>query len=267
MHESKTRKNTEEQLRASRRELARASQRTTMGTMTASIAHDLNQPLAAIVMDANAGLRWLARPEPDLDEVRAVLMRIVNDGHRAGEVIAGIRSLFGKDRSEKSAISVNDLVGEVLALVDEELESHQVSLQNEMLDELPQVMVERTQLRQVFFNLIMNAVDAMNSVTDRERILTIKSQVCESDHVLITLEDSGTGIEPNQIDRIFEAFFTTKVDGIGMGLPVCRSIIESYGGRLSASSEIGKGSQFQIILPINAGAGPMASSGYTWVGQ
>ena len=131
----------------------------------------------AIVANANAGLRWLNRAEPDLDEVREALRRIVNDGHRASEVIASIRSMFGKDRGEKSAVSVNDLVGDVLALVHGELQSRQVSLQNEMLHELPQVMADRVQLQQVFLNLIMNAVDAMSSVTDRERVLTIRSSI------------------------------------------------------------------------------------------
>jgi PAS domain S-box-containing protein len=245
-------KNAEEQLGALRQELAQVSRWTTMGAMTASIAHEVNQPMAAIVTNANAGLRWLARAEPDLDEVRAVLKRIVNDGHRASAVIANIRSMFGKDSSEKSPVSVNDVVGDVLALVRGELESHQVSLQNEMLDGLPHVMAKRIQLQQVLLNLIMNAVDAMSSVTDRERVLTVKSGVCESDHVLITLEDSGGGIDTNHMDRIFDAFFTTKAHGMGMGLSICRSIIESHDGRLWASGRSPYGSIFYVKLPGTA---------------
>jgi PAS domain S-box-containing protein len=241
-------KNAEEQLRASRRELAQVSRQTTVGAMTASIAHEVNQPLAAIVTNANAGLRWLARAEPDLDEVRSLLKRIVSDGHRASEVIASIRSMFGKDPCEKSPLSVNDLIGEVLALIHGELESHQISLQNEMLDGLPRVMAVRVQLQQVLLNLIMNSVDAMSSITDRERVLAIKSGVCDPDYVFITMEDSGTGIDPAHIDRIFDAFFTTKAHGMGMGLSICRSIIESHGGRLWASARSPYGSIFSVRL-------------------
>ena len=164
-------KNTAEQLRASRRELAEVSRLTTMGAMAASIAHEVNQPLAALVTNANAGLRWLARPEADVDEVRVLLKRIVDDGHRAGAVIAGIRSMFRKDIGERGALSVNDLIGEVLAVVQGELESHQVSLETELCSGLPPVIAEQTQLQQVILNLIMNAVDAMSSVTDRDQSL------------------------------------------------------------------------------------------------
>jgi PAS domain S-box-containing protein len=245
-------KNAEDQLRVLRQELAQVSRRTTMGAMTASIAHEINQPLAAIVTNANAGLRWLARADPDLDEVRSLLKRIVNDGHRASAVIASIRSMFGTDSSERSPVSMNDVVADVLALVRGELESHQVSLQNEMPDALPLVMAKRIQLQQVLLNLIMNAVDAMSSVTDRERVLTVQSRVCESDHVLITLEDSGGGIDPNHMDRIFDAFFTTKAHGMGMGLSICRSIIEAHDGRLWASGRSPCGSIFYIKLPGTA---------------
>jgi K+-sensing histidine kinase KdpD len=157
------------QLRASRRELAQVSRQTTVGAMTASIAHEVNQPLAAIVTNANAGLRWLARAEPDLDEVRSLLKRIVSDGHRASEVIASIRSMFGKDPCEKSPLSVNDLIGEVLALIHGELESHQISLQNEMLDGLPRVMAVRVQLQQVLLNLIMNSMAGYERCRDEIR--------------------------------------------------------------------------------------------------
>jgi C4-dicarboxylate-specific signal transduction histidine kinase len=233
-------KNAEEQLQASRRELARVSRQITVGAMTASIAHEVNQPLAAIVVNANAGLRWLARAEPDVDEVRSLLKRIISDGHRASRVIVSIRSMFGKDRCEMSPVSVNDLLGEVLALVHTELESHQISLKTETLDGLPRVMAER--------GLIMNAIEAMSSITDRERILEVRSRLCEHNHVQITVEDSGTGIDPNQMDRIFDAFFTTKTHGTGMGLSICRSIIESHGGRLWVSARSPYGSVFCMTL-------------------
>jgi PAS domain S-box-containing protein len=252
-------KNTAEQLRASRRELAEVNRHTTMGAMTASIAHEVNQPLAAVVTNANAGLRWLGRPEPDIDEVRVLLKRIVDEGHRAGAVITGIRSMFRKDTDERSPVSVNELISEVLAVVHGELDSHQVSLQTELRDGVPPVLAEQTQLRQVILNLVMNAVDAMNSVTDRGRVLTVRSEADGSDNVRITLEDTGTGIDPNHMDRIFEAFFTTKARGMGMGLSICRSIIESHGGQLSVSSRSPHGSTFSVKLPT-AASGPARSN-------
>jgi len=242
-------KNAEEQLRASRRELAAVNRRTTMGQMTASIAHEIGQPLAAIMIHAESGLRWLINEEPDLDKVRAILRAIGDDGYRASEVIASTRSMFGKGRSEMSAVSVTAILGNVLALVNEEFERHQISVKNETLHELPQVMAERVQLQQVFLNLFMNAIDAMSSVTDRARVLAIKSRLDVSDGVLITLEDSGTGIDASHMDRIFDPFFTTKSDGMGMGLSICRSIIESHGGQLSAKPGHPHGSVFQIVLP------------------
>jgi PAS domain S-box-containing protein len=238
-----------EQLRASRRELAEVSRHTTMGAMTASIAHEVNQPLAALVTNANAGLRWLTGAQPDLEEVRAALKRIVDDGHRAGAVIAGIRSMFRKDLGERRPVNVNDLIAEVLAVVHGELESHKVSLQSELSDRLPTVIGEQAQLQQVLLNLVMNAVDAMNSVTDRDRVLIVKSEKDDADHVLISVEDSGTGIEPDQQDRIFEAFYTTKAQGMGMGLSICRSIIESHGGQLGVSARSPHGSIFCAKLP------------------
>jgi PAS domain S-box-containing protein len=242
-----------EQLRTSRRELGQVSRQMTVGAMTASIAHEVNQPLAAIVTNADAGLRWLSREEPDLDEVRALLRRIVSDGHRASEVIVSIRSMFGKGAREKnSLVSVNDLLGDVLALVNGELESHQILLRTEMLDGLPLVMAERVQLQQVLLNLIMNAIEAMSSVADRERVLSVSSMACEADQVLITLKDSGTGIDPAHMDRIFDAFFTTKDRGMGMGLSICRSIVESHGGQLWASPHSPHGTIFHLKLPSGA---------------
>lgn len=241
-------KNAEEQLRASRHELAQVSRQMTVGAMTASIAHKVNQPLAAIVMNANAGLRWLSRPEPDFLEVCSLLKRIVSDGHRAGEVIASIRSMFGKDRCETCPVNMNDLVVEVLTLVQVELESHQILLENDMQDGLPHVMAERVQLQQVLLNLIMNAVDAMSSITGHQRVLAIKTEVCEFNEILLTVEDSGSGIDPAHINHIFDAFFTTKAHGMGMGLSICRSIIESHGGKLWASARSPHGSMFCVKL-------------------
>jgi C4-dicarboxylate-specific signal transduction histidine kinase len=237
-------------LRASRHELAQVSRQTTMGAMTASIAHEVNQPLSAIVANANAGLRWLARGKPDLAEVGPILKRIVSDGLRASQVVASIRSMFGKDRGETSPLTVNDLIDEVLTLVNGELVAgHQILLQKEMNDRLPKVMADRVQMQQVLLNLIMNAIEAMSSITNRERVLTVKSEELESDHVLITLQDSGTGIDPTHMDRIFDAFFTTKDRGMGMGLSICRSIIESHCGQLWASPHKPHGTSFYVKLP------------------
>jgi PAS domain S-box-containing protein len=242
-------KNAEEQLRVSRHELTQISRQTTMGAMTASIAHEVNQPLAAIVANANAALRWLGRRQPDLTEVRATLNRIVSDGLRASQVVASIRSMFGKDRGETKPLTVNDLICEVLNLVNGELVSHRISLRKELCSNLPSVMADRVQIQQVLVNLIMNAIEAMSIVTDRERVLMVKSDAFQSDYVLMTLQDSGSGIDPAHVDSIFDAFFTTKDRGMGMGLSICRSIVESHGGQLWASPNDPHGTSFYVKLP------------------
>jgi signal transduction histidine kinase len=215
---------------------------------TAAIAHEVKQPLAAMVMSANAGLRWLTRAEPNLDEVQASLERIVRDGHRANEVIANVRAIFGKDGREKARVNVNTLISEVLGLIQEEVESRRILVRSELMDGLPEVMAERVQLQQVLLNLVMNAVDAMSAVTGRERRLTVKSKL-DVHGVRIAVEDSGTGIDRGYVDRIFDAFFTTKPHGMGMGLSICRSIIESHGGRLWFSSRSSHGTTFYVQLP------------------
>jgi PAS domain S-box-containing protein len=242
-------KNAEEQLRRSHRELAQVSRQTTMGVMTASIAHEVSQPLAAIVTNASAGLRWLEGPEPDPAEVRATLTRIVSEGHRASKVIASIRGMFVRSNSERSLVDINGLISEVLSLVREELSSHQVTVQSEKTDGLPKVMAERVQLQQVLINLITNAIDAMNSVNGREKLLKIKSELHGRDQIRITVEDSGTGIASDHMARIFDTFFTTKPHGMGMGLSICRTIIESQGGRLWAATRNPYGAVFYIQLP------------------
>jgi PAS domain S-box-containing protein len=239
----------EEQLRASRRELARVSQQTAVGVATASIAHEINQPLAAIVANANAGLRWLDRPVPNIAEVRAVLERIVRDGHHTNEVISGIRDMFGKGRLERAFLNLNTLIEEVLALMRRELESHQVLLRTQMADGLPDVLVERVQLQQVLVNLITNAVDAMSSEPGRTRQLTITSELHNAREVRISVQDSGSGIDPSHIDQIFQAFFTTKPHGMGMGLSICRSIVEAHGGSLWAVPRSPHGTTFYLQLP------------------
>jgi signal transduction histidine kinase len=227
-----------------------ADRHTTMGAMTASIAHELRQPLGSLITNANAGLRWLNRAEPDLDEASAALRRIVENGNRASAVIVGIRSMFQKDLGERGPVDVNDLIDEVLAIVRGELDRHQVLLESKLSDQLPAIIADRTQIQQVILNLVINAVDAMSAVTDRKRILIVRSEMSESDHVLIAVEDSGTGIEPSNTDRIFDAFFSTKAQGMGMGLSVCRTIIESHGGQLWFSARSPHGSSFTAKLPI-----------------
>ncbi|MET0481848.1 MAG: ATP-binding protein [Aestuariivirgaceae bacterium] len=234
-------------------ELARVARLTTMGEMTASIAHEINQPIAAIVASANAGMRWLGNAVPDLDEARAALKRISADGHRAGQVMKSVRSMF-KDSSAKVGIEVNELIGEVLALLQRDLQKHAIEVRTELAAGLPQIMADPVQLQQVLLNLISNAIDAMAAVDDRRGVLKIASSLNEADQVLVTVTDSGTGIDPEHKDRIFEAFFTTKSSGMGMGLSICRSVVQAHGGQLSAAPATPCGSTFSILLPRDGSA-------------
>jgi signal transduction histidine kinase len=229
-------------------ELTRVARLTTMGRLAASMAHEINQPLAAIVASGNAGLRWLARTPPNFDEAREALDQIVKDGHRASDTIEGIRAIFRKGEERRVPLDVNELIGEVLQLTHSEIQSGRVSVRTELINDLPNVVGNRVQLQLVFRNLIVNAVEAMSSVTDRERVLHIISAITPSG-VRIAVGDSGTGIDRESIDRIFDTFFTTKSHGMGMGLSICRSIIEAHGGNLSASPSHPYGSIFEIDLP------------------
>jgi C4-dicarboxylate-specific signal transduction histidine kinase len=242
-------KQTQEQLHTLQRQLAHASRQTTMGAMTASIAHEVKQPLAAIVASANAGLRWLKRSEPNLAEVQSALVQIVKDSHRIDDVIASIRAMFGKESHQTSPVNIPQLVNEVLVLVQRELETHRISLHNDVSDGLPEVMAERVQLQQAILNLVINAIEAMGSETGRERNLTIASRVDETANVIITVKDTGSGIDPAQLERIFDPFFTTKSNGMGLGLSICRSIIEAHGGKLWASPRSTVGTEFHLTLP------------------
>jgi signal transduction histidine kinase len=234
---------------AKQAELARVTRLTTMGQMAASLAHEVNQPLTAIVTGSNAGLRWLARTTPDLDEVRAVLERIARDGHRASQVIASVRAMFKKGVQKRTAIDINDLVREVLALVYGDLQSRSISVHTELARQLPPVLADHVQLQQVVLNLITNAADAMQSVRDRARLLRVKSATHEPDGILIVVADAGTGIDWENSERIFDPFFTTKSNGMGLGLSICRSIVEAHGGRLWASPGTPHGSVFHVALP------------------
>jgi PAS domain S-box-containing protein len=238
----------EDALRAAQSELGRVARLTTVGAMAATIAHELNQPLAAIVSNGNAGLRWLDRPEPNLEETRLAFGRIVNEGHRAAQIITSIRAMFKKDSGARSPVAINELVCDVIATSLGELKSGRVSLALELLDDLTPVQADRVQLQQVLLNLLTNAIDAMASVTDRPHMLCVRSEHLE-DWVVISVHDSGTGIAPEHAERMFDAFFTTKPNGIGLGLSICRSIVEAHGGRLSASPVHPYGSVFQVMLP------------------
>jgi PAS domain S-box-containing protein len=237
-------------LRATELELARITRLTAVTQMAASIAHEINQPLASIVAGGNASLRWLAKTPPDLDEARSALKRIISDGHRAGEAISGIRAMFKRDDQEKAPLEINPLILEVLALLHRELQNQRISVQTELAEGLPKVLVNRVQLQQVMLNLLTNAVEAMGTVTDRTRSLRVKSEIQQPHDVLITVQDSGPGIDRKNLDRIFRPFFTTKENGMGMGLSICQSIIEAHNGHLSALSEADEGSVFKIFLPI-----------------
>ena len=236
-------------LRLARAELARVTRRMAMGEMAASIAHEIKQPLAAISANGNAGLRWLAGATPDIERARAVLKGIVSDTKRASEVIDSIRSMFKNEGQVKTLQDVNELIREALTLVRVEVENQRVSIHTELSTELPQVPANQAQLRQVMVNLIVNAVDAMSTVANRARVLRIKTEERKLDGVVITVEDSGVGIDPQNLDRIFDAFFTTKSQGMGMGLSICRSIVENHDGHLSVAAAQPHGSIFHLSLP------------------
>jgi PAS domain S-box-containing protein len=245
------RKHAEGALREAQMNLAHVMRVTMLGELTASIAHEVNQPLAAVVNAATASLRWLQGDAPNLDEARWALEWIVKEANRASEVIRRVRALANKTDSEKVPLDVNDVVREVIALVQPELTSHQVSLRLELASGLPMTSGDRVQLQQVIINLVMNGIEAMQSVTDRPRELAIRSQQDKAHRLLVTVTDSGTGISAENADRLFNAFFTTKSSGMGMGLSICRSIVEAHGGRMSAANNIRRGARFQFKLPLH----------------
>jgi PAS domain S-box-containing protein len=250
-------KRAQDKLRATQTELARVTSLSAAGQMAAAMAHEIKQPLASIALNSSASLRWLAKTPPNLKEVQAALNRISDASHRAGQVIDGIRAMFKNDSREKALLDVNQVIREVLALLHFELQSHQVLMQADLSPKLPPVLGDAVQLQQVIANLVTNAIEAMDTVTDSARTLRVKSSFREPDGILIMLEDSGPGIDLENVDRIFNPFFTTKSQGMGMGLAICRSIIEAHEGRLSARSAADRGSVFQIELP----AGPVVGAG------
>src|SRR6266404_2461620 len=236
-----------ERLRQVHEDLARVNRVTTMGELTASLAHEVNQPIAGAITNANACLRWLAGDAPNLEEARAAARRIVKDGTRAAEIISRIRLLFKKGTPERELVDVNEVIREMIVLLRNEAMRHSISVRTELAADLPQVMGDRVQLQQVLMNLIMNSIDAMKDVDDT-RELAIKSQRAENEEVVVSVTDSGVGLPPQQAEQIFNAFFTTKPQGTGMGLRISRSIIESHGGRLWAADNAPRGASFYFTL-------------------
>jgi PAS domain S-box-containing protein len=245
------RKLAEDALRQAQADLAHVSRVTTMGELTVSLAHEVNQPIAAAVTNANTCLRWLASGTPNIEEARAAAMRIVKDGTRAGEIISRIRMLFTKGTAQHELIDVNEVIGEMIVLLRAETARHSISVRTELAADLPQVMGDRVQLQQVLMNLMINGVDAMQDA-DGTRELAIKSQRTENDEVTVSVIDTGVGLPTQQAEQIFNAFFTTKPNGTGMGLRISRSIIESHGGRLWADDNSPRGATFHFTLPTKA---------------
>jgi PAS domain S-box-containing protein len=240
-------KDAENKLREAQRELAQAARHTTLAAMSGAIAHEIKQPLGAIVTNANAGLRWLTRTPPSLDEARDTFKDIAAAGHRADEVIQSVRAMFSRTEQAEVALDVNDLIRETIALVRDDLEAVSVSVELELASQVPLISGHRGQLQQVILNLVTNAAEAMRTVTDR--VLRIESKQFNSNGLEVTVEDSGTGIHQKDIDRIFDAFFTTKANGMGMGLAICRLVVEAHGGTLSVSPVAPHGAAFRLTLP------------------
>ena len=244
------RKRAEEALRSVQAELAHANRVTTMGQLTASIAHEINQPICAMVTNAEAALRWLGRRPPDLEEVRQTLGRIISDGGRAGDVIGRIRALIKKAPPRKEGLEINEAILEVIALTRGEVVQSGVSVRTQLAEGLPLIQADRVQLQQVILNLIINAVEAMSGLGEGSRELVISTGRDASNGVLVSLRDSGPGLDPASLERLFDAFYTTKSGGLGMGLSICRSIIEAHWGRIWAGANEPRGAVFQFTLPV-----------------
>jgi len=249
-------KRTEEALQVTRTELARVARITTIGELTASIAHEVNQPLAAVVANADACVAWLAREHPDLVEARAAAERVTQGATRASEVIARIRSLITKATPEKSRLQINQVIEQTAALAAGQASRNEVAIKLELAPELPSVLGDSIQLQQVIVNLLMNGIEAMSGVTDRPRTLRVRSESQKNGQIRVSVQDSGIGLSADVMGHLFEPFFTTRQKGMGMGLPISRSIVEAHGGKLWAESNGSGGAIFQFTLP--SGDGPAA---------
>ena len=239
----------EEALRQAQTDLAHVNRVTTMGELTASLAHEVNQPIAAAVANASACLHWLAAQPPNLDEARAAATNVVKDGTRAAEIVSHIRLLFKKATPQRELVDLNEVIREMIVLLHSEVTRCSISVRTELAGDLPHVTGDRVQLQQVMMNLITNSIAAMKDVNGR-RELAIKSQRAEDGLIAVCISDSGVGLPPQQADQIFNAFFTTKRDGTGMGLPISRTIVESHNGRLWAAENSPCGASFHLVLPI-----------------
>ena len=246
--ESLERKHAEEARREAQAELARVSRVTTMGELTASLAHEVNQPIAAAVTNANTCLRWLTRDHPDVEEARAAASRIVKDATRAAGIISRVRLLFKKSAPQRELVDVNEAIREMIVLLRSEATRYNITVRMELAADLPRIMGDRVQLQQVLMNLIVNSIDAVKEV-DGARELAVKSQRTEKEEVLVSVSDTGVGLPPEQTEKIFNAFFTTKPHGTGMGLRISRSIVESHGGCLWAADNSPRGANFCFTLP------------------
>jgi NO-binding membrane sensor protein with MHYT domain len=246
-------KRAEEALRQARADLAHVNRVTTMGELTASLAHEVNQPIAAAVSNAHACLNWLAGDTPNLEQARASAMSIVEDGTRAADIISRTRLLFKKASPQRELVDVNEVIREMISLLRSEVTRYSISVRTELAPRLPQVMGDRVQLQQVMMNLITNSIDAMKDV-DGTRELAIESRRAEHEQLMVCVSDTGVGLPPQQADQIFYAFFTTKPHGTGMGLSISRSIVESHSGRLWAADNSPRGATFHISLPITVEA-------------
>jgi PAS domain S-box-containing protein len=238
----------EDALRQATADLARISRVTTMGELTASLAHEIKQPIAAAITDARTCLRWLRRDQPDVAEASEAASRIVKDATRAADIISRVQLQFQKGPSKRELVDVNEVIREMIALLESEAKQYKILVLTEFAADLPQVMGDRLQLQQVLMNLLINSIEAMKSV-DGTRELSIKSQRADNEQLRVSVSDTGVGLPPQQADQIFDAFYTTKPHGTGMGLSISRSIIESHGGRLWAAGRPGRGSTFQFTVP------------------
>jgi C4-dicarboxylate-specific signal transduction histidine kinase len=242
-----------EALQEAQTELTRVSRLTIMGELAASIAHEVNQPLTAITNNGSACLRLLANRNLDSEVLQRALKEIVADSTRASDVIARIRAFMKKAPAEKNALDINEVIQEVLALAGHELQKNRILIECQLIKPLPLVLADRVQLHQVLLNLVMNGIEAMTAVTDRPRVLWVQSRIDESGHILVAVQDSGTGLV-SDADQVFTPFFTTKVEGMGMGLPISRSLIEGHGGRLWAEPNVPHGAVFSFTLPAAHGS-------------
>jgi len=243
-------KQAEEELHKTRTELAHVARVTTVGELSASIAHEINQPLTSIVTRANAALRWLSLENPNPEKMQEILRQILEAGHRASDVVASVRAMFNKEPLDNSTVDINKVIRSVLPLVYFDLRKHSIENCIHLAPRVPPVMGSETQLQQVILNLVMNAIESM--ICAEPRVLTIKSETNGHDRLHVSIADTGTGIDPSNLHRVFDPLFTTKPRGMGMGLSICRSIIERHNGRIWVSDGTSGGSIFQIELPANA---------------